>query len=374
MGSTAAIGVPRNAQVVEARGKYLVPGFWDMHSHVDDNVEQLYPRFLANGVTGTREMAQRGQFPDSFRVWQREVMKGKRVGPRSYGPSADLTEGSGITIGTPEDAVRVIDSLKAAGDAFAKYHGAPDDPPVYFAIVREARKVGLPIAGHLLTTVPDTQAVDSGQGGVEHIIREYACVQRPDKEPLPKDELQQECAAVARAYLRNGTWLTPTITIDFYRYFVGSESAIGGADPQVFLDYQEYLRTLYRLGVRNFMTGTDCPVDGDQTCGLTLLQEMVLLGETGLPAVDVLRAATLHPAQYMKGTDSLGTVAPAKLADLVLLDADPLADIHNVLKIRAVVANGRYFDRAALDAMDPDAVKTSAEFAAGWNGSKRIAR
>jgi imidazolonepropionase-like amidohydrolase len=97
----------------------------------------------------------------------------------------------------------------------------------------------------------------------------------------------------------------------------------------------------------------------------------VILGETGLPPLDVLQAATLHPAQYIGGADSLGTVAAGKLADLVLLDADPLADIHNVLKIRAVVANGRYFDRPQLDKMDPDAIQASKAFMAAWDGTKR---
>jgi hypothetical protein len=372
VGPTNQVKVPADAKVVDAQGKFLVPGFWEMHAHIDDDVDRQYPLLIANGVTGVREMAQRGQFPDSFRVWQREVMAGTRVGPRAYGPSADL---STFAIQGPEDVVRIVDSLKAAGDVFIKFHGSPQENPVFLPVMNEARKVGIPVVGHLPPEgVSNIEAVDSGFMGVEHVNGYYDCVERPDKPSIPADSLAKECAAIAQAYIRHGTWYTPTITIDYYRYFLGSEHAIGSADPRVFADYQAYLRTLYRLGVRRFLTGTDCPVDGDQACGFTLLQELVILGETGLPPLDVLQAATLHPAQYIGGADSLGTVAAGKLADLVLLDADPLADIHNVLKIRAVVANGRYFDRPELDKMDPDAIAASKTFMAAWDGTKRLGR
>jgi imidazolonepropionase-like amidohydrolase len=83
--------------------------------------------------------------------------------------------------------------------------------------------------------------------------------------------------------------------------------------------------------------------------GFTLHAELALLVAEGLTPLEALQAATLNPAKFLHGTDSLGTVAAGRLADLVLLDADPLADITNTTAIRAVVANGRYFDRAALD-------------------------
>jgi imidazolonepropionase-like amidohydrolase len=85
--------------------------------------------------------------------------------------------------------------------------------------------------------------------------------------------------------------------------------------------------------------------------GFSLHDELALLVEAGLSPLEALQAATLNPARFLKMTDSLGTIAPGKLADFVLLDANPLADIHNTTKIRAVVANGRYLDRAALDAV-----------------------
>ena len=107
---------------------------------------------------------------------------------------------------------------------------------------------------------------------------------------------------------------------------------------------------MHRLGVTKFLNGSDLAL-GLAPPGLSALENMEMLVEAGLTPLETLQSATLNPAKYLHGTDSLGTVAVGKLADLVLLDADPLANIQNVRRIRAVVANGRYFDRAALDGL-----------------------
>src|SRR5262249_47027480 len=99
------------------------------------------------------------------------------------------------------------------------------------------------------------------------------------------------------------------------------------------------------------LAGTDVVSQLPLSYGFSLHSELTLLVAAGVSPLDALRAATLNPAKALHATDTLGTVAQGKLADLVLLDADPLADITNTTKIRAVVANGRYFDRPALDAL-----------------------
>jgi hypothetical protein len=354
IGPVDKVSVPVGAKVVEARGKYLIPGLWDMHVHVDNHSQRYYPRFVANGVTGIREMAQRfSSGADSFRVWQHEVLAGIRVGPRPVGPSADLNYNNGIAIRTPEDARRVMDSLKAAGDVFAKYHDDRGDRNLFLAIAREARRVGLPLVGHVPFTVTSAEASDSGMPNIEHANENRPCW--PGLRYLDSVEvwesaaMEQRCAPMVKAYVRNGTWMTPALVV------------VETRRPKDFQGWRRVVRTMYHLGFRRFLAGSDITrlywQSNGVLPGFSLLQEMVLLAESGLTPLEALQTTTLNPAKFFAATDSLGTVAAGKLADLVLLDANPLIDIKNVMKIQAVVANGRYFDRATLDAMDSEGVE-----------------
>jgi imidazolonepropionase-like amidohydrolase len=379
VGPTGQVRVPAGAHVVDATGKYLIPGLWDMHVHVG-NLVDWYPRFIAHGVTGVREMAQRFRGgADSFRVWQREFAAGTRVGPRMVGPSADLTNGPGLRIRTPADAARIIDSLKAAGMVFLKYHDNRGDPELYFAMLRAARQAGLPVVGHITEKVTEVEAADSGQRGIEHTISHPRCwpalgtlhsvadasataATAPVATASDSVVAANACGQAAEAYSRNGTWLVPTLAVAFYMKRV--------MEPR-----QSLVRTMRQRGVTRFLTGTDTSPQYQQQYGMppgvALPQELVFLVESGLTPLEVLQAATLNPAKFLDATDSLGAVAPGKLADLVLLDADPLTNIYNVMKISAVVANGRYFDRAALDALDPKGPQQIKDFAGQRSSSAK---
>jgi imidazolonepropionase-like amidohydrolase len=345
VGSVTTVHLPPGARVIDARGKYLIPGLWDMHIHVggEGTVNQqdtVYPRSIAYGVTGLREMAQR--FPygtDSFRVWRREIMAGRRVGPRVIGPSVDNTYG--VSMNTPAAAARVIDSLKAAGIIFLKLHDDNMSRALFFAIAREARRVGLPFVGHVPLTVTEVEVSDSGQRSVEHVVENHTCYPNFPR-PLDSRALQR-CAPVAAAYVRNETWWTPTLVAARHNW--GGETIV----PNL----QQFVRMMHHFGVQ-MLAGTDWDVsymreEPTFQPGKSLHEELRLLVGGGLTPLEALQTATLNPAKFLNATDSLGTIAPGKLADLVLLDADPLADIHNTTAIRAVVANGRYFGRATLD-------------------------
>ncbi len=361
VGGASTVKMPKDAQIVDASGKYLIPGLWDMHVHVnasrwfddvaaqDSLYRERYPRFIAHGVTGIREMGQRFQNgAASFRIWRREVMAGTLVGPRAIGPSADVSDEGRLPLESPERAIRVIDSLKAAGDAFVKSHEEPNDRSVFFAMMREARRVGLPVVGHVPPSVTEVEAVDSGMHSIEHIRGGGPRDCWPHSQSADSVALEKACTPVAEAYVRNGTWFTPTLVT----------MLILSADRQSFANMLRYLRTMHRLGVTKILAGSDLILasmerEPEFLPGLSSAEELLFLVEAGLTPVEALQAATLNPAKFLNATDSLGTVAAGKLADLVLLDANPLADITNVLKLRAVVANGRYFDRSALDALDP---------------------
>ena len=335
VGAERAIRVPSGARVIDARGKYLIPGLWDMHAHVEDFQSRWYPIFIANGVTGLRELAQRFPFgADSFRVWQRAVAAGTRVGPRVVGPSADIQ--AQLQVHTVDEARHVIDSLKAAGDAFLKLHDEFMRPALFFAIAAEARRVGLPFVGHVPQGVTVTEAVDSGQRSIEHVNENKGCLENPEflLDTFPEPFTERRCAPAAAAYVRNGAWMVPTL-VTYYGGYIG--------------DAQQFVRMMHRMGVQ-VLAGTDVGLPW-LLPGFSLHEELELLVGAGLTPLEALQTATLNPAKFFHATDSLGTIAPGKLADLVLLTADPLADIRNTVRIAGVVANGRYFDRAALDTL-----------------------
>jgi imidazolonepropionase-like amidohydrolase len=344
---------PEGAQVVDGRGKYLIPGLWDMHVHVQTPPEATHARFIANGVTGVRQMTGHGRGLNSLLQWRREIAAGTRVGPRIIGTGGSLHNKSAVKIRSVKEGRHVVDSLKAAGADFVKFHEDQTAPEIYFAVAARAREIGIPLYGHLPNTVTEIQASDSGQRTVEH-YNEIHCwwptdappggsLWPPSSFPPPDSAKLKQCADVGAAFGRNTTYFVPTLTVANLN--VRGEPSLERA--------QQIVKLLHQSGAP-ILTGTDSPV-GTISPGSSLHTELALLVRGGLTPLDALRAATLNPAKLFNATDTLGTIAPGKLADLVLLDADPLSDIHNTTKIRAVVTNGRYFDRPALDTLSTGA-------------------
>ncbi len=357
VGNMRNIKRPQGAQIVDGSGKYLIPGLWDMHVHIWSDWP-LYSWYVAHGITGIREMSQ--QLPvtmDTIRVRRQEIAHGERVGPRTITTTNDFA-GEGPL--TPDQARRRVDSLHAAGVDFVKLHTVYDRA-IYFAVTTEARRVGIPVVGHLgrynEPAVTDIEASDSGLRSIEH-IEEIGCWQAPPATriylatPLPDAVADTNCRAVAAHFLRNGTWLVPTLGI---RHTLSPGSKLDETQ-------QHAVRVLHRAGIP-ILAGSDAtPTPGlGARSALSLHGELALFVDAGMTPLEALRTATLNPARYMDATDSLGTIAPGKLADLVLLDADPLTDIHNTTKIRAVIANGRYFDRSTLDTLLADVRATRPE-------------
>jgi imidazolonepropionase-like amidohydrolase len=383
VGSVARVRIPAGARIIKADGTYLIPGLWDMHVHVNGYPRTFYPLFIANGVTGVREMSALAL--DSVLRWRREILAGARVGPRvlTSGPilyAANNSSPWGISVATSADARRVIDSLKAAGADFIKVYSG-HSREVYFAIAAEARRVGLPLAGHVPESVTTVEASDSGQHSIEH----YLVCDTSTKAGAHEEEYgfnPRECPALATRFRRNDTWFSvaqPFSTIlggrllsgrSFMRYWPDSVWGWAYDGPQTepkdrsleqwAAAYREGLEPLirklgkmHRAGI-GLLAGTDTsPLWLTNECvpGFSLHDQLWTFVRSGLTPLEALQTATLNPALYFHATDSLGTIAPDKLADFVLLDANPLVDIYNTRRIRAVVANGRFFDRADLDAL-----------------------
>lgn len=382
VGDVGAVQTPKGAQVVDARGKYLIPGLWDLHTHSNRSTDVFYPLFVANGVTGIRDAGSPVPL-DTLLQWRREILAGTRVGP----PRQVL---SGQSIAGPEkgcerrktnnspqtcvadaaDAVRVVDSLKAAGADMIKPRAVT--PALYFVIAAEARRLGIPFGGHAGSGLeiggfggsqgPETaiEASDSGARIVDHgyggVFSQCLAID---------DATLAACRSLAEHLRRNDTW----VELD---RFEGNEFGFADQMQKFWAGSLPSGRWLNRLPSDSALDSmgiaqrADLPIgagtdvggvekDGETLSPNTAVAGFMLHGALaryvldGLTPLTALRTATLNPAKILHATDSLGTVAAGKLADLVLLDADPLTDIMNTTAIRAVVANGRYYDRAALD-------------------------
>lgn len=375
---------PSTARVIDGRGKFLVPGFWDMHVHTAiAGGRDLLALYVANGVTGVRDMA--GDW-DTLKTWRSEILKGQLVGPRIIA-SGPYLEGGDVPIPhlltrNAAEARVGVDSLAALGVDFIKVHSQLN-AEAYFAIARRARERGIVFAGHVPRVVGSEAASDSGQKSIEHLLAIPAeCTPADSIALAPRFTVQgalgrcssENLAPLYAKFVRNGTYVTPTFTAQVEVAYWPTHAVPGDSLahylPKAVRDYVasifpmpdsippnadsvgramlakrlRQVTTMQRAGV-HILTGTDAPLRNSPP-GFGLHEELTLLARGGMSPFDVLKAATIEPARYFGMLDSTGTVAAGNLADLVLLDANPLADIRNTRRISAVIANGRLFTGA----------------------------
>lgn len=385
------VAVPTGARVIDGRGRFLVPGFWDMHVHTTvQEGRELLALYVANGVTGVRDLA--GDWP-AISSWRASIAAGELVGPRIVA-SGPYLEGGAMPIPhllarDTAEARAAVDSLVAMGVDVVKLHGQMSRE-TWFAAARRARERSIPFTGHVPRSVGSAAASDSGIASIEHLLSvPIPCTAAESIALAPRFPVQaaigrcssEDQAAVAARFVRNGTWLTPTFVAAYEvaewplralpgdaaeRYlpvtlrqyvldlFPVPDSVPAGAEVvgrAALAKRLAQVAALHRAGV-GILTGTDAPLRNSPP-GFGLHEEMALLVRGGMTAYDALRAATFAPALFLDALDSLGTVSAGKLADLVLLDADPLVDIRNTRRINAVFTRGRHFDRAALDSLMP---------------------
>lgn len=380
VGRAADVRVPRGAQTVDGSGKYLIPGLWDMHSHAASFGPVSLKLYLANGVTGVRDMgAERFATAKAMRD---SIAAGLLLGPRmriaspvvenprwlAWVKEMEAKAGLPWTLyerfgpATPKEAVRWVDSVATLGADHIKVRNWPDTLAGR-ALVARAREHGLPVVGHANEPFPR-----EGIASYEHGVWPPLSVS-----DAARDSLWRQFAASGAAFVPTlVTWpirLDPPDTllaklssgrIPGLRYVPAGtiqrwrDGLLGMKQepPRDWTDiYRANLRDaaeMHRAGVP-LMAGTDigAPL---LIPGFSLHDELALLvSAAGLTPREALQAATLTPARVLGLADSLGTVEAGKLADLVLLDASPLDDIRNTRRIHAVVADGRLLDRAALD-------------------------
>jgi imidazolonepropionase-like amidohydrolase len=393
---------PKNARVIDGTGRYLIPGLWDMHVHsafgdwFPGGREIILPLFVANGVTGVRDMG--GDVPVLF-AWRKQIAAGEIVGPRMVvsGPMLDalLPDGklrfpSSVAVSTPESAVAAVDSLKAQGVDFIKVQSVISHD-AYLAAAAEAHKQGLPIVGHVPDKVRIAEAIAAGQKSIEHLMGSFeGCSTEEEKFISGAGDLKlllatydpKRCDALIGLLAKSQTWQVPTLAwqrggtfldqrdlqhqpLDKYvpgywrevtwRRFT-EEMMPGLLHDPLALRQEYFARNLQMVGAQHragvpFLAGTDAAPGVYIMPGFSLHDELANFVEAGFSPMESLQTATSNPAKFLGTESTFGSIEPGKIADLVLLRANPLDDIHNTQKIDAVIANGRFFDRAALDGL-----------------------
>jgi imidazolonepropionase-like amidohydrolase len=366
---------PSGSRRIECRGLFLIPGLWDMHVHLSYTKASALPALLANGVTGVRDMGGRLAEIDQ---WRGELRAGTLEGPRIFraGPMLNGRFADYQLLVTNADEARgAVRALQRAGVDLIKHHRmTPRD--AYFGIAAEAKALGIPFAGHIPRTVSPEEASDAGQRTIEHVETLFEGTfsgARDDvalAEPIARFKKDGAAELFAR-FARNGNWFTPTL-IAFQegnrfwdpapdprdRYVSHSSKEMLAAiqknpPPSSWMEdriaqfphHLELVGMAHRAGV-GLLTGTD--LAARIFPGFSLHDELDLLVKSGVPPLDALYAGTSNPPTAL-GQSELGTIERGKIADMVLLDANPIDDIRNVGRIRAVISNGHFFDRGRLD-------------------------
>jgi len=415
-------------QVIDARGRYAIPGLWDMHVHfgggeaLAEENRNLLPLYVAHGITAVRDCA--GDLSEHVLAWRAAVARGELLGPTIF-TSGPKIEGIGsiwpgdLEVGSEAELEAALDKLQAWNVDFVKITDNALSPELFLAAVRSAQARGLRTSAHIPYALTLEEASDAGLDSIEHMDYAFKAGSPREKsigEAVQRKELDARAAwsqwnsdfdmtramQVYRHLAKNGTAITPTLNgsrivawldqddhhADDYLRYIGPglqatyawriERAAKDDAAAIQARHARFEKTAallpkLRAAGMTILAGTDAGfLNSFNYPGIGLHDELGLLVRYGLTPAQALRAATLDNARWLGHGATHGTLAPGKVADVVLLDADPLRDIAATRRIRAVVLRGHAYDRAALDAMLADvAKKVAAQRAAAVSAAAR---
>ena len=402
--STHTKPVP-DAVLIDGRGKFLIAGLWDMHVHAlsKNQPDRFFPMFIANGVTGIRDMG--GDIPLSqIAQLKKEIVGGSRLDPEIFA-AGPILEGEhpfwpfSIVVKNPADARQSV--AKLAGDAadFLKVYNTLSRDS-YLEIAKQAKELRIPFVGHIPDSVTPAEASSCGQKSIEHLwgipnylsseseqLRKLAVVANDADDPkVARDffyKINEEILAtydslkaksLFEEFARNHTWQTPTLVVlrsyalihdpslrkdprlayipddllNFWNSMGGQPDARNDEIQwRLFQHNLEIVRAMHAANVP-VLAGTDTPNPYTYP-GFSLHEELELLVSAGLSPMEALQTATLRAAEFLDVQNGFGSVEVGKIANLVLLDGNPLEDIRNTQKIWGVILRGRYLDRTQLD-------------------------
>ena len=424
LGPSGSTAIPGGTQILDATGKFLIPGLADMHVHLtgagepSGSREFIIPLLLANGVTTVRDMGGKVEY---LRALRREIERGTRLGPQIFftGPYLDGDPPGyqpSIVVKSVNDARNAVDLLADEGVDLVKTQSRLSRE-TFFAIAEESKRRHFRFAGHVPDQVTALVATQAGQASIEHLTGILLASSSREQElrrarfaPDPPNETSaqahardrewhrellntyspQKAVTLLQAFENNGTWQVPTFPIMIHLGFVtpktnrlqdsrmrcipenvrniwvqGVHGQLADHSDADFALHKEIVKRSLQIVGKMQAAGVRIMAGTDIAApnvfpGWSLHEDIAYLVEAGLTPMQALQAATKSPAEFLGKLQAQGTVEKGKLADLLLLDDSPLEDIHNTQKIRALILHGKFLDRTALDEILASEVKFAA--------------
>jgi imidazolonepropionase-like amidohydrolase len=381
VGAGGQIVVPGGAEIVDAHGRTLMPGLWDMHVHLSSKDGLMH---LAAGVTTVRDMANDTDFLLDLR---RRFEAGEALGPRVL--LAGFIDGPGpfagpskVLVSTPEAALKAVDRYKELGYEQVKLYSSLD-PALVPPIIERAHHLGLRVSGHIPNGLTAEQAVREGFDEIQHVNFLFLNFLPgvDTRTPARFTEVAQHAAELdlgsprVKAFLallkEKGTVLDPTVNA-FEGLFLGRDGQLdpslapvadrlppqvrrnllggGGLPVPAGMDqrYRDSFKALLAMVRALHDNGIRIVAGTDSLAGFDLHRELELYAMAGIPNLDILRAATIVPAQVMKRDKDFGTIETGKTADLILVDGQPDQKISDIRRVVLTVKGGIVYDPAAL--------------------------
>ncbi len=396
----------RAKKMVNAQGKYIIPGLWDMHVHfgggdtlIQEN-KDLLPLYVAHGITAVRDAA--ADLSPSVLQWRREIAEGRLFGPTLFtsGPKLEGYKSTwigDIEVSSKEEVNRSLDSLQKLKVNFIKITDNAIKPEIYLYILGEAKKRGIKTSGHVPFALTMDEVSAAGLGSVEHMSYVLKAGSTRDKEisekvmagklayrvalPMALQSFDEDVALeVYRRMAQNGTAVVPTLSIsqstafldqdnhqnDAYLQYIGkglkktyewrvTRAAQDSPDAiterhEIYHKTTTLLPLLLKAGV-TIIAGTDAGFLNSYVYpGLGLHKELEHYVKAGLTPLQALQSAIIPGPQFLN-QPLYGNIAAGKSADMVLLNQNPLEKIEATQNIHTVILRGEVYDRQALDTL-----------------------
>jgi len=363
-GPAASTPVPEGAQVIDAHGKSVLPGLWEMHSHFEQ--VEWGPIYLATGVTTARDVGNEREFIVAARD---AIATGKGIGPRLV--MAGVVDGKSpfalgiICVDTPEQAREQVQKYKAEGFQQIKVYSSVK-PEILKIVTAEAHRLGMTVTGHIPEGMNAIKGIEDGMDQINHVSYLAAIMTDPKTGTISADSPQVK--KVIQLLLDHHTVVDPTLALmEIITHSTGTPMSTFepgilkvapemkelletmGVPPQEsqrsaarFRLFLETVRLLHEAGVP-IVAGTDQAVPG-----FSIDREIELYVQAGFTPMEAIQAATLVPAQAMGMEKESGTIEAGKRADVILVDGNPLENISDIRKVNVVFAGGRMYQPAAL--------------------------
>jgi imidazolonepropionase-like amidohydrolase len=363
-GPASSTPVPAGAQVVDAHGKSVLPGLWEMHAHFEQ--VEWGPIYLASGVTTARDVGNEREFIIAARD---AIASGRGIGPRLV--MAGIVDGSGpmslgvIRVDTPEQARQQVQQYKEKGFQQIKIYSSVK-PQIVKVITAEAHRLGMTVTGHIPIGMNAIEGIEAGMDQINHISYLTAVMVDPGSKTVDAESPQVK--RVIKLLLEHHTVVDPTLALmEIIAHNTATplsniEPGILKVAPELregletigtppaeeqnaaarFRGMLETVRVLHQAGVP-IVAGTDQSVPG-----YSLDREIELYAKAGFTPMEAIQAATLVPARAMGMEKDSGTIEPGKRADVLLVDGNPLENISDIRKVNTVFAGGRMYQPGAL--------------------------